>query len=522
VSFARVALDIVVAAAALAAYVIALMRWLRVLQREHYEPGSVRRFWNRWASVRSETTGPAWLSSPSALAAVALVLVIVLFAVRLDAAAVAVAALYGALFPLGLSVRGRTSALAWTRRLTTVAVVVVVESLILLTPALFAPRPWAGAVLVLALEPYLVDLAAWLTRPYENRRAMVFVRQAQERLAKVHPVIVGITGSFGKTSTKHHLAELLGGRHGVLPTPRSYNNRAGLSRAINENLTEGTRIFIAEMGIYGPGELAEMCSWCTPSIAIVTAIGPVHLERMGSLDVIESAKHEITDRAETVILNVDDARLARWVEPLRAAGKKVRTAGSVTADADVRVAMVAERWHLSVDGVGVGIAPPVSGVRESNLACAIAAALELGVHVDEVIGRLTHLTSVPNRMVVATAPSGVMVIDDTFSANPSGSANSLATLSALPVNGRRVVVTPGMVELGTIQATANERLGHDIRDLGAELVIVGRINAAALCAGYGTPVARFRTREQAVEWVRRELHSGDGVLYLNDLPDHYP
>ena len=113
----------------------------------------------------------------------------------------------------------------------------------------------------------------------------------------MHPRVVAITGSYGKTSTKNHLAQLLGD-DGVVVTPRSFNNRAGLSRAINENLADGTRVFVAEMGTYGPGEIRALCSWCVPEIAIVTAIGPVHLERMKRLEVIEAAKYEITERAE--------------------------------------------------------------------------------------------------------------------------------------------------------------------------------------------------------------------------------
>ena len=518
-SFLVIVASIVVGVLGAVAVAFSLLRWLRVIQREHYEPGSVERFWRRWAAT--SVTGVRWLTWRVVWLATVIVAVVLVGAGR-AIPALGIVAVVAIAFPPELTLRGRTSPLAWTRRLSTLAVVALAVAGVIVAVGVLAGRAWIASIVVVAAVPLLVDLAAWATRPYENLRARRFVSEAAERLRRAHPTIVAITGSFGKTSTKHHLAELLGGRHGVLPTPRSYNNRAGLSRAINENLTEGTRVFIAEMGIYGPGEIAEMCSWCPPDIAIVTAIGPVHLERMRTLEVVEAAKFEITERAAVVVLNVDDERLAAWVERLRASGKKVRTAGSLNDRADVRVEMVGERWRISVDGVDVGIAPPVSGVRETNLACAIAAALELSLGVGELIGRLAHLTSVPNRMVVATAPSGVMVIDDTFSANPSGAASSLSTLRSLPVSGRRVVVTPGMVELGSLQRESNVRLARDVASLGAELVVVGRTNAGALHEGYRSPARSFATREGAVEWVRHELRSGDAVLYLNDLPDHYP
>jgi UDP-N-acetylmuramoyl-tripeptide--D-alanyl-D-alanine ligase len=501
-----------------------LLRWLRVLQREHYLAGSVARFYARWA--RAEAIGPSARRSGAPglvvpLWAPTVAAVVVLFAVGLPAAGAAVAALYGLYFPTRLSVAGRTSRLRWTRRLTVVALTAVALVSTTWVALLWFDAPWAIAAIDVLVAFALVDAAAAVTAPLERRLAARYVARARERLDRVRPLIVAITGSYGKTSTKHHLAELLGGRHGVLPTPRSFNNRAGLSRAINENLTESTSIFIAEMGVYGPGELRDMCEWCPPSIAIVTAIGPVHLERMRTLDVVERAKFEITERAGTVILNGDDPRLHGWVDRLRTAGKTVRTAGTGEGN-DVRVETVVERWRITVDGELVDVAAPVAGVRETNLALALAAALVIGVPAPELVGRLAHLTSVPNRMVVVAAPSGVTVIDDTFNANPASAASSVSTLAALPVAGRRVVVTPGIVELGPIQREENERLGAEACAAGAEMVVIGRTNAAALSLGYGEGARRESTREDAVSWVRATLHGDDAVLYLNDLPDHYP
>jgi len=519
---AHVVESVVLLVAVAGAYIAQLVRWLRVLQREHYEPGSVRRFVWRWATASSSAAWWKRATGSGSLTLWGVALSVVLLFLGLDYTAVAVAALVGVLCPLGLSTRGRTGKLAWTRRLRTLTVVAVIISSLVALSALVIPRPWVVAVMTIVLVPFVLDAAALLTRPYESRAAQRFVDRAQERLRTIDPTVVAITGSYGKTSTKHHLAEILGGRRGVVPSPRSYNNRAGLSRAINENLADGTKIFIAEMGTYGPGEIADLTSWCTPDVAVVTAIGPVHLERMKSLDVIERAKFEITQRAPMVIINIDDERLAGWVDTLTSAGKTVRTAGCANPRADVRVLTVNERWQIVVDGDVAAIAPPVAGVRESNLACAIAASLALGLTIDEVVARFPHLTSVPNRMVVATAPSGVMVIDDTFNANPAGARAALQTLRDLPLHGQRVVVTPGMVELGREQRRENEILGRMVKDMDARLLVVGLTNAAALETGYGVHVTRFATRDGAVDWVRANLTAGDGVLYLNDLPDQYP
>jgi UDP-N-acetylmuramoyl-tripeptide--D-alanyl-D-alanine ligase len=136
--------------------------------------------------------------------------------------------------------------------------------------------------------------------------------------------------------------------------------------------------------------------------------------------------------------------------------------------------------------------------------------------------RLARVTPVVSRANVVTAPSGVVVIDDTFNANPASAASALTLLASLPVSGRRVVVTPGLVELGDEQYGANMELGRKVAAMGATLVAVGRTNVVPMKVGFFGPVQRFDTRDDAVAWVRKTIKPGDAVLYLNDLPDHYP
>lgn len=513
------------ASALAGAYVAQMARWLRVLQREHYDPRSMRRFLGRWstpqvASAKSSERSKA--GHPITLSHVLVILLVAAVLVRVDSLIVLVTALYGLLCPQGLSMRGRTSKLRWTRRLVVTAISVTVVSALIGGAGVFAPRPWLAFVAMVWAVPVTLDLTTRVLAPYERHHAQTFVDQAVARLARVRPRIVAITGSYGKTSTKNHLFDLLSGDGGVVATPRSFNNRAGLSRAINENLSDDCRVFIAEMGTYGPGEIRELCSWCPPEIAVITAIGPVHLERMKSLDVIEHSKYEITERALTVVLNVDDERLNGWVDRLRGEGKKVRSAGSLNAEASVRVAKDESTWHVIVDGERLTSLDEVPGIQPTNLACAIASALELGVASDQIVRRVTSVHPVANRSNLVTASSGVVVIDDTFNANPASALSAITLLASLDITGKRVVVTPGLVELGDEQFAANSELARKVSSINATLVAVGRTNVKPLQVGYLEPVVRFDTRDDAVAWVRSTLVAGDGVLYLNDLPDHYP
>jgi UDP-N-acetylmuramoyl-tripeptide--D-alanyl-D-alanine ligase len=485
----------------------------------------MRRFLGRWSTplvASAKSSERSTEKRPVTLTHVLIVVLVVVTVLRLDTLIVVVTTLYGVFCPQGLSMKGRTDQLHWTRRLTVTAVVATLLSAAVGVGGLFTVRPWFAFAAMVWAVPVTLDVTARLLAPYERRHSQKFVDQAAARLARVQPRIVAITGSYGKTSTKNHLADLLGGDTGVVASPRSFNNRSGLARAINENLADGTRIFIAEMGTYGPGEIRELCSWCPPEIALVTALGPVHLERMKTLEVIDQSKFEITERAHTVVVNIDDDRLGRWVDRLRASGKRVRTAGSVNATASVRVIREAAEWSLVVDGATIATLAPVMGVQPTNLACAVAGALELGLTVDQVTMRLASVAAVPNRSNVVTAASGVVVIDDTFNANPASALAALTLLGSLPLTGRRVVVTPGLIELGDEQYGANMELGRRAATMGATLAAVGRTNVKPLQVGFVGPLQRFNTRDEAVSWVRSTLVTGDGVLYLNDLPDHYP
>lgn len=524
-STGHVILDTAMGLALAGAFSAQMVRWLRVLQREHYEPNSMRRFLGRWSSPQvasAKSTERNTEKRPVTLSHVLVVLLVVATVLRVDAFIVVVTAVYGLFCPRGLSMKGRTGPLRWTRRLSVTAMVATVLSIAVVIGSLFTPRPWLLFAAMVWAVPVTLDVTARLLAPYERWRSQKFVDLAVERLKRVQPRIVAITGSYGKTSTKNHLAELLGSDGGVVASPRSFNNRTGLSRAINENLADGSRIFIAEMGTYGPGEIRELCSWCPPEIAIVTAIGPVHLERMKTIEVIDQSKFEITENAHTVVLNVDDVRLARWVERLERSGKRVRTAGSVNSDAAVRVVTNGTQWSVVIDGVTITELEQKNGIQVTNLACALAGAMELGLTADQLAARVHDVTVVESRSNVIQAPSGIVVIDDTYNANPASSLAAMKLLASLPVTGRRVVVTPGLIELGDEQYGDNMELGRRAAAMGMTLVAVGRTNLKPLRGGYAERIERFDTRDEAVAWVRATLVPGDGVLYLNDLPDHYP
>lgn len=491
-------------AAATVAAIAASLRWLRIAQREHYQPGSVMRFATRW--WRS-----SWINV--LLVLTALVATVGVWWVEW-LGWLGVTAVVG---PRGLSIRGRSSTLSWTSRLRRLAIAAAVLVAALVAAGVSNDQP-GWAVTALVGLPVIIDASLALLGPIERILGDKWVDLARSRLAASGARVVAITGSYGKTTTKGYLGHLLSGRFRTMVAPASFNNRMGLARAINEHLAPGVEVFVAEMGTYGPGEIADLCSFIPPEIGVITAIGPVHLERFGSAEAIVAAKREILAQTRVAVINVDDELLAKVADEEARQRKVVRvSAFDTTAD-------------VSVVGHTIRIGPTEYGpvgpeVFAANLACAVGAAIELGLPPHEVVRRLDDLPVAPHRRQIATSEGGVVIIDDTYNSNPAGAAAALARLLAVPGNGRKAVVTPGMVELGHRQDEENQRFARLAASQVTDLVVVGRTNRSALLRGAATGKATVTvaaSRAEAVNWVRSHLGPGDAVLYENDLPDHYP
>jgi len=470
------------------------LRWLRVAQREHYLPGSVNRFQWRW-----------WRSSPmnNAIDLVATVGVIGSVFDPRWGFLVAIAQIG----PVGLPVRGVTSPLAWTNRLGRVASVTGVILLVGFVGGVLTDLPIVIVGPLYSL-PLMVDIALRALRPYEKRQGDRWVDRAAAKLRSTGADVVAITGSYGKTTTKNYVTHLLGGSTRVMASPASFNNRMGLARAINENLTADTEVFVAEMGTFGPGEIAELCRWIPPKVAAIVSIGPVHLERFRTLENIVRSKSEILDRASTGVICTDQPLLAELAEQRRGTMQLIVVSGR--------------------DGIVIGddrIMTVPEGVFGANLAVALGICRALGIDLDEVISRVSTLPTSEHRQSISTGAAGFTIIDDTFNSNPAGASSALDLLTEVGAGGRTAVVTPGMVELGPVQNEQNRAFAQDAAAMVDHLVVVGKTNRRALTEGSANRKASVTvvdSRDEAVAWARANLGPGDAVLYENDLPDHYP
>ena len=230
--------------------------------------------------------------------------------------------------PFGLGLQGRTSPLAWTRRLQDDGRRRSACS----TPCcsrLAGAHPHRRAARRAAVLPPAGDPRPGAPghRPVRAAgRPGATCARAEAKLRSVHPTTVAITGLVRQDDDEGVRAPPRVRRErSVLASPASFNNTGGLSRTLNEHLTPGTEVFVAEMGTYGPGEIRSMCAWVQPDIAVIVNIGPVHLERMKTLDGIVAAKAEIFEQTvtQTAVLNVDAHGLAALADRLAAEGKRV-------------------------------------------------------------------------------------------------------------------------------------------------------------------------------------------------------
>jgi len=493
-------------------------RWLRVAQREHYIAPWVTRLAWLWLTVRP-------VNAVIAIFVVALGL-LSLFP---DFAGVAAsAAVIVGFLPYGLGIRGTSAKLAWTDRLKRLLVLWIVLVAVIGT-GLTLLLGGAGIVLTLLLAAPITDIALVIMKPVEKRLSRKWMLSARKRLKQVQPTVVAITGSYGKTSTKGYVAHILSASYSVVASPASFNNLMGLSRAVNDRVIPGTEVFIAEMGVYGRGEIRELSDSFPPDIAAITTIGEAHLARMGSREVIFQAKSEITEKASTVVLPIDEVELAGLAEKCRAEGKRVitvsvvpGTAADVVVDAASSTVLVREgdivaNAHVEIPGVGHAV----------NLAVAVGIAHALEIPLATIASRLGALPDSPHRAEVQHAESGVVVIDDTYNSNPVGSQRALEGAAAIAAErgGPLVVVTPGMVELGHVQATRNEAFGASVAAHGGQLFAIARTNRAALVKGAesgGGTVRIFDRRTEAVAAALDQAGDRGVILYENDLPDHYP
>ncbi len=418
----------------------------------------------------------------------------------------------------------------------------LLASAFLLTAAILAavsataPHALPAAALGLLVLPVVMLAADLMNRPVEAAVARWYYNDARRILRSMPDLtVIGVTGSFGKTSTKHYLYRILSEKYDVLMTPGNFNTTLGVIRTVREQLKPHHRIFIVEMGAKQRGDIREICELVHPSIGIITAVGEMHLETFRTVENILRTKFELADALPEeglAVVNLDSQPIASARPAHRC---RTVSYGIDNPAADYRATDIDYSPAQTSFAVGHGSERRTDYITRLagrgnilNLLAAIAVADRLGVSETMQKRAIRQIEQIEHRLSVRRTTGGVTIIDDAYNSNPSGARMALEVLRDFRTDqGRRIAVTPGFVELGERQYELNRQLGRDMAGACDCAVVVNLTNREAITAGLadgGFPAESIYEADSfadASAWLAQRLHAGDTILYENDLPDSF-
>ena len=384
------------------------------------------------------------------------------------------------------------------------------------------------------LLPAVVALAGLLAWPIEKLISEMYFRDARRKLLSNTSLIrIGLTGSYGKTTVKHILGAILSEKYPTLITPASFNTPMGVTRAIRERLTPSYQVFVGEMGARHVGDIKEMCRLVHPTIGIITSVGPQHLETFKTIERVAKTKYELIEalpQNDSRCYFYDDGSYC--LDMYRKTTKTKTLCGRNPETCDVwcdqiTVSPEGTRFMLHIKNKGqIQCQTRLLGDHSvQNILLAAAVASDLKLTLKQIAHGIEKLQPVKNRLELMQNPGGFTIINDAFNSNPVGAKAALEVLRQFP--GRRIIITPGMVELGDKEAEYNRIFGTQMKDCADIAIIIGRNRATPILEGLkesGFDPANIH-RVDSLDDSTRLLHTlvqpGDTVLYENDLPDHY-
>ncbi|NGX42540.1 MAG: UDP-N-acetylmuramoyl-tripeptide--D-alanyl-D-alanine ligase [Chlamydiae bacterium] len=392
---------------------------------------------------------------------------------------------------------------------------------------------WVVQIFLFQLTPLWLVVSVSLLSWDESRRQKKLILEAKQRFAETSPYVIGITGSYGKTSTKDALGNIL--QVALAPTfwpEKGVNTPMGITREIRTKLFPGAEYAVIEMGAYGRGSIKRLCALTPPHAGIITGIGIAHLDRFGDQQTIQRAKGELAQaipeegilvcngdnpgarniakdnpKAQTLLYGFDNKEndLDCWIS---------------SADTTPNGSLFTLHWkETSYEGTTPLLGTPAL----SNIAAAFTMACALGTQPEFALAAIANLKSVNNRLELHKDEE-ITYLKDAYNSNPEGFASALEVLSTIPAKSR-ILMTPGMIELANQNYEQHEKIGRKAAQVCDLAIIVGTTNRESLTRGLqlgGMPsekIVHTQNRDQAFQELHSHLEAGDAVLIENDLPD---
>ena len=385
----------------------------------------------------------------------------------------------------------------------------------------------------LYLTAVLVPLSNIINKPIETAINNWYINDAKRILGEC-PTLhkVGITGSYGKTSMKFYLDELLNSQYNTLKTPESYNTPMGVTITIRRDLKPTHEYFICEMGARRVHEIKELCDIAEPHDGIITSVGPQHLETFGSIENVLNTKFELADcvkkKGGKIYLNGDNELIRKKAPEYEGAILYGLQEGNDYRATDISVSSRGTEFTVTAPGgESHRFSTKLLGEHNvQNVLGAIAYAHGTGIPLEKLTLPVKRIQAVPHRLQLLDKGNGLTFIDDAYNSNPSGCRAALAVLELF--DACRILVTPGMVELGAKQEELNFEFGQEAAKSCDYIVLVGKeqtkpiyngikdagydMNNVYVADGLGDALANV----QAYQTDKKKV-----VLLENDLPDNY-
>lgn len=398
--------------------------------------------------------------------------------------------------------------------------------------------------------PFWFVLSNALLNPYEKAVQEGFANQARAVIKDCQPTIIGITGSYGKTSTKILMKDIIGASYPTFSTPGSVNTYMGVTRKIREEMKPSHKFAVIEMGAYYQGSITRMCSLTPPNCGLITTVGLAHLERFGSQENIYKAKSELAQAIPDdgiLVVNGDNEFTRRMADEFRKKTTLIYGMDPTQGHLDVYmydINYTEEGTNFKIkwkDHVYEGFTGLLGKPMLENTLGAFTMACAVGVPPDIALAVIRNAKAESNRLELQKTPIGGMAhtngsqprsgniirLNDAYNSNPVGFQAALEVLSAMP-GGRKILVTPGMVELGEEQFQKNADAAKFAASICDLVLVVGDTNKSALQKGLtdggmsGEKYKEFAHMKDALKYLATDYcDSGDVVLIENDLPDLY-
>ena len=385
------------------------------------------------------------------------------------------------------------------------------------------------------IQPLIMYISTIIIKPVEDKINMGFYVNAQEKIkARDDLNVIGITGSFGKTSTKFIVSTILSQKLNVLTSPESYNTPMGLSKVINNDLNQDHEVFVAELGARLIGEIREVAVLVQPKIGIITNIGPAHIETFKNIENIMKTKYELIVELTTdgvAIFNYDNEYIKKLAD--KTFKEKIlyglEDTDNLNMYADnIVVSEFGSTFTLKDDeGNSVECKTKLLGKHSIyNILAGACVAKVLGFTFEEISFGISKIEPVDHRLNIINPGTGIIIIDDAFNSNPIGTKAALDVLSQFK-EGKKIIVTPGMIELGEMEESANREFGVNIGKVCDYVILVGEKRTEPIYEGLMETnfnkdnIFIVNNLEEASEQIGKIARPKDVVLFENDLPDNY-